>query len=575
MFKLYANTLRSPFSRNNNDSAFLERAGDPTSLTSNRRSRSFAIERKDALERLETSPKSSCVKVDLRTYTDGEIEYYPWLFGKTLKHDSNGLVRKVDLDRLIEVSSSGGSKESICAVQQSQEPMKIRKLEGVATGNSYWPVGVDTQFFDLSQEFIPADDIRNVCEMIEVYEKGLLKDTSFIDIQNGGGDSMRAVQSMNNYLSNNGYTGPVDPITNLVTPKVLFRGIAKDVLIGPYVSQYLVVPYKYNGIDIVQQYPVEDDVTDTINPTNYLDIQKGIVGGSPNFSGDSKYAYNGRVLGSIVHRDPLHWAYWNAAIISLQNSNIGLEYNGNDVTSAWTDQGPPDLLSSIGDIALGALRVAWNSKYNIGLKLRPEVMAHHIDKIIDGSFTGGPFDTVNGFLSDGQATLDAVLAKNTILGNANHLLLLQYPEGSPTHPAYPAGHAVVAGACCTVLKALLKTHDSNDDPLSWPDTPQHSLDGDSLINYTESDAGDLTITGEVNKLAANMSIGRNIAGVHYRADGDRGMELGENFAIRYLQAKLEYYISTYNGMITEFKLEKFNGEYIQITQDNITVLKSR
>jgi len=27
-----------------------------------------------------------------------------------------------------------------------------------------------------------------------------------------------------------------------------------------------------------------------------------------------------------------------------------------------------------------------------------------------------------------------------------------YPEGSPTHPAYPTGHGVVGGACITVLK---------------------------------------------------------------------------------------------------------------------------
>jgi hypothetical protein len=30
---------------------------------------------------------------------------------------------------------------------------------------------------------------------------------------------------------------------------------------------------------------------------------------------------------------------------------------------------------------------------------------------------------------------------------------MAFPEGSPTHPAYGAGHATVAGACTTILKA--------------------------------------------------------------------------------------------------------------------------
>jgi hypothetical protein len=82
----------------------------------------------------------------------------------------------------------------------------------------------------------------------------------------------------------------------------------------------------------------------------------------------------------------------------------------------------------------------------------------------------------------------------------------------------------------------------------------------------------MTITGEFNKLASNISIGRNIAGVHYRADGDCGMKLGEQFAIKFLQTKLKEYISTYNGMIDCFKLEKFNGEYIRISHRNIDII---
>jgi hypothetical protein len=47
---------------------------------------------------------------------------------------------------------------------------------------------------------------------------------------------------------------------------------------------------------------------------------------------------------------------------------------------------------------------------------------------------------------------DANKARNG--GQDSYLLPLAFPEGSPTHPAYGAGHATVAGACVTILKAF-------------------------------------------------------------------------------------------------------------------------
>ena len=141
------------------------------------------------------------------------------------------------------------------------------------------------------------------------------------------------------------------------------------------------------------------------------------------------------------------------------------------------------------------------------------------------------------------------------------------------------------------MKAFLKTHDSNNKPLPWPSDPKHSIDGNVLQTYDKSDPkhsidgnvlqtydksdNKITIIGEINKLASNMALGRDMGGVHYRADGDDGIVLGETFAIKYLQIKLKEYIGLYNGMISSFKLEKFNGEFIEITSTNINILSSR
>lgn len=533
-----------------------------------RNMKAFAISSKSAGDKI-LKNTTSTIKIDTREYTINGKTYYPWLFSKTLKHDDNGLTTKEDLDRLINVSKTHGKKDSIELLSYSQDPEKVSPLEGVATGNSFIIRGFDTQFYDASEGFLYVDDPKHICEMIEVYEKSLLRDVPFIDIQNNTNDGVsRAISSINNYNNISAYNGPLN-IFNKVTNRTLFRGIGKDETIGPYVSQFLILPFKYNGIAIEQKYPVEDDVEQTTNYNHYLEIQRGKITGSPNFSGEHKYVYSGRVLGSLVHNDPMYCVYYNAAIIGIQNG-LSFEYNGTDETSAWTDQGPPDCLASIAEVSLGALKVAWNSKYNIGLKLRPEAMAHRIDQIINNVFVGREFDTIKTHLMHGKSTLDAIFSQNS-----NHLLKLMYPEGSPTHPSYPAGHAVLAGACVTVLKAFFKTHDSTLNPLLWPKTPQHSLDGDTIQNYKLLDKNDLTICGEFNKLASNMSIGRNIAGVHYRADGDFGIDLGEKFAIKFLQTKLLEYVSVYNGMITHFIVEKMNGDLIKITSNNITVLKSR
>jgi hypothetical protein len=62
-----------------------------------------------------------------------------------------------------------------------------------------------------------------------------------------------------------------------------------------------------------------------------------------------------------------------------------------------------------------------------------------------------------------------------------YVLPLVYPEGSPTHPSYPAGHAVIAGACSTIIKAFfddLATIDSQVAPVK-PDP----MDASALVAW--------------------------------------------------------------------------------------------
>jgi len=69
-----------------------------------------------------------------------------------------------------------------------------------------------------------------------------------------------------------------------------------------------------------------------------------------------------------------------------------------------------------------------------------------------------------------------------------------------------------------------------------------SSDGLSLLPYTGGDAGQITVNGELNKLANNVSFGHGIhSGIHWRSDTDSSIKLGEALAISILQDRASTY----------------------------------
>ncbi len=70
----------------------------------------------------------------------------------------------------------------------------------------------------------------------------------------------------------------------------------------------------------------------------------------------------------------------------------------------------------------------------------------------------------------------------------------------------------------------------------------------------------LTVGGELNKMAANVALGRNTAGVHWRSDGTESMLLGEALAISILRDQK----TGYNEQFTGFSLTKFDGTTITV-----------
>ena len=88
-----------------------------------------------------------------------------------------------------------------------------------------------------------------------------------------------------------------------------------------------------------------------------------------------------------------------------------------------------------------------------------------------------------------------------------------------------------------------------------PNAVVPTSDGVSLVSYTGSDAGQLTVNGELNKLGHNVSFGHGIqAGIHWRSETDTSLLLGEAVALSFLRDRAR----TYNEPFT-VELTKFDG----------------
>ena len=237
-------------------------------------------------------------------------------------------------------------------------------------------------------------------------------------------------------------------------------------------------------------------------------------------------------------------AFQSAALILLGYGGAALDdanpYKSITNQGNFVTFGGPMILDLVTRVAIEALKAAWYQKWLVHRRLRPEAYGGLVHHHLTGSRTYPLHSSV----------LNSAVLPLISSTYGSYLLPVAYPEGCPLHPAYPAGHATIAGACVTVLKAFFKESFVINSPV------QASADGLSLIPH----AGVLTVGGELNKLASNISLGRDAAGVHWRTDGDQGMYLGEEVAIRLLRDHKLLNNEPFAG----FSLRKFNGSTVTI-----------
>lgn len=383
----------------------------------------------------------------------------------------------------------------------------------------------------------PFASENTAAEIAEVYWHAVARDISYADYSTSPVIA-EAVQDLNRFARFNG-----------VTTETIFRGETTGDRIGPYVSQFLYEDIPLGPSRAPQAYTVPIAGQKFMTTfSEWLSIQNGAEPSeSLLFDPTLRYIRNGQDLGSYVHTDYSFQAYLNAALILLNYGsdalNITNPYNTSSTQSGFVQFGTPHIVDMVSRAGLSALKAAWWQKWYMHRRLRPEVFAGRVHNVKTG----------NASYPINEKILNSPVLDRVFNENGSYLLPLAFAEGSPTHPAYPAGHATIAGACVTILKAFFEP----DFVMPNPVIP--SADGTTLETYS---GPALTINNELNKLAANISLGRDTAGVHWRSDGVEGMKLGEKVAI----TMLANYKATYNEAFAGFKIRKFDGTNIIVGQ---------
>jgi len=464
-------------------------------------------------------------------------------YSKGLPHNAIGEVVPTAYATMLKALSSGDPSDF------EDIPLGgTRKLVNPQAGLAYDTHGNDPHQFSLppAPAFSSAEE---AAEMVEIYWMALLRDSRFTNPKPLAATAAAELSSLP------AFKGP--RIGGLVTPQTLFRDNLPGCLNGPYISQFLLRGTPFGAEYVVRRARVPvagNDHGKTFS--EWLAIQNGNVPGTATYDSTRRYIRNGRDLAEWVHIDVLFQAYFNACLIlgtppdasNLPTGggigcplNPGNPYHASATQDPFGTWGGPFFKTLVAEVAR-ALRAVWFQKWFVHRRLRPETFAGRVHVHKSGLSS---YDIHSSVLNS-----NAVSRVHS--ANGTYLLPLAFPEGSPTHPAYGAGHATVAGACVTLLKAVF------DETFILPEVLVPSANGVNLELYFLDEA--LTVGGELNKLASNIATGRNHAGVHWRTDAIESLKLGEAVAI----AVLQDHLATFNEG-GNFQFTKFDGTPVVIS----------
>lgn len=464
---------------------------------------------------------------------NGDDEFYPerlGSFSKGLQHDALGQVDPLHYERYLDALEKRQFDQISLAAGAE------RVLANPQGGLTYEFVGGDVIQYTMP----PAPAFNSTTLAAEYVENAWMAVTRDVPFAEYATNPLTVEAAAELDALGANFTGP-----RPVTTATLFRGTSYGCLDGPYLSQFYYLPMMYGMHTInMKVQPRAPGVDFMTTFSEYLNIQNGRnPSASEQLVGALRYMISGRDIANWVHVDIL-WQAYHMAALSLDS--LGAPYNPTNPYFSITNQdgfatfGVADVVTKVAEVTLHALHAVKYQKWFVHRRMRPEVFGAriHINKTMNVAY---PIDPV---------ALDTA-ANTYIYAATGHYLLPQaFPEGSPMHPSYGQGHGTVAGACATVLKAFY----DNDWIIPNPMEPDGT--GATLVPIVAN----LTVAGEINKIANNVALGRDIAGVHWRSDTTESLLLGERVAIDFLRDYKYSYIEAFSG----WRFRRFDGTFVII-----------
>jgi hypothetical protein len=526
-------------------------------------------------------------------------------YSKSLKHDALGDPEPGSYATLLRALESRDPADFDEIILASSTALKLTSPQA---GLAFDIEGPDAQ----ERTLPPAprfDSAQTAHEAGELYWMAVARDVHFSSY--GTDPSVAAaVTSLNNEFPQSGATTPV-------TTQNVFRGVFPGEQVGPYVSQFLLKgntdPRKPDtlgrdanegfisyGARVIDQrlIPAAAGVNYLTDFPWWLDVQNGVdKRGLDTFDTARRFIRNLRDGATFVHFDQVVDAFYNAAWIlmseptgnqfALQAGITGrpqidaefLNDQGNPYNPPGTADdsrtqagfatfGPIHLLQTLSEVLGRALRAVWWQKWGVHRRLRPEEYGGRVHNQVLFNTTSGAqgrsyplHASITASLQTGG--LAPYYGGQTVSEFPSYLLPQAYPEGAPTHPAYGAGHATGAGACATILKAFF------DESVVIENPVQANSTGLALVTYTAR-VGEppMNVGGELNKLAGNIALFRNAAGVHWRSDYTESLPFGEAIAIGLLQ-EMSLGFNEDDGF---FELTRFDGQKIRIFDGKVELV---
>eukprot|EP00904_Undaria_pinnatifida_P002853 jgi/Undpi1/12569/HiC_scaffold_6.g02238.m1 len=484
--------------------------------------------------------------------TNGDEKNVPLFAGqyhKTLPHDKFGQVDPAAYKKLLECVES--SDINVC----DEVPSGAGKRGGAKLTNPIGGTAHQVDGADSDNVFIETPDAllseRLAAQQAEVYWMAVVRDIPFSQFDTNKLTNLAAenLQDLPDFKGLNiprSKGGKIDPVTDL------FRTDWPGVTTGPVVSQFMLSDFLIDSIVVTPKadplFPGMDYMT-AFQP--WLDVQNGASKVETIFDTENpRFIRNGRDLATISFADQLYTEAFRAALILFTQGALGGSigpYTDSERQMGFATFGEPHILTAMA-AASSSTRHAWYQKWQVHRVLRPEAYGG----LVHNTLMKDVITPLPDSILKNTVLLDLVKALNKRMnpdGEETFLLPMAVAEGSPTHPAYPSGHAINVGGYITALKAFLGfesgqkcfpnpviSNDAGTKRIKYRPTGREIVG--KCINKRGKEVDGLTYEGELNKVSSNVLIGRSHLGVHWRMDGVNGALVGETSTVRRLQQEL-------------------------------------